>query len=167
MSDAKVLIIMGSINDRPIMEGAKKSLDEFGVSNRMIVASAHRTPARTAELASSAKENGTEVIIAGAGFAAHLAGVIAAHTTLPVIGVPLDSSPLKGIDSLYSTVQMPSGIPVATMSVGSAGAKNAGIFAAQMIALSDKELAEKLVGFRRKMAEKVEAADRELNDGVK
>ena len=163
MSDVKVLIIMGSINDRTIMDGAKKTLDEFGVSSRMIVASAHRTPDKTAKLASEAKANGTKVIIAGAGFAAHLAGVIAAHTTLPVIGVPLDSSPLKGIDSLYSTVQMPSGIPVATMSVGSAGARNAGIFATQVIALSDEELAGKLVDFEKKMAEKVEAADRELN----
>ena len=149
MSDVKVLIIMGSINDRTIMDGAKKTLDEFGVSNRMVVASAHRTPDKTAKLASEAKANGTKVIIAGAGFAAHLAGVIAAHTTLPVIGVPLDSSPLKGIDSLYSTVQMPSGIPVATMSVGSAGARNAGIFATQMIALSDEELAGKTCRFQK------------------
>jgi len=121
----------------------------------MTVSSAHRTPDRTVKLVRAAEKNGVEVIIAGAGAAAHLAGVIAAHTVLPVIGVPIDSSPLKGIDSLYSTVQMPPGIPVASMAIGRAGAKNAGIFTAQILALKDPLIASALRDYRKKMASDV------------
>ncbi len=162
MEKPQVLIVMGSKNDRPIMEEAAKALDEFGVANRLVVSSAHRTPAATAKLASEARAEGVRVIIAGAGFAAHLAGVIAAHTTLPVIGVPLDASPLAGFDALLSTVQMPAGIPVATVSVGKAGARNAGILAAEIIALGDEALTQKLADFRDAMAKKVAAANEEV-----
>ena len=153
---AKVLILMGSDSDLPVMEKTGEMLDEFNIAFDMTVSSAHRTPARTLELVRDAEKNGTEVIIAGAGAAAHLAGVIASHTTLPVIGVPIDSSPLKGLDSLYSTVQMPPGIPVATMAIGKAGAKNAGIFAAQIIGLKDSKVAKALIFYREKMAAAVE-----------
>ncbi|MBI4843450.1 MAG: 5-(carboxyamino)imidazole ribonucleotide mutase [Nitrospirae bacterium] len=148
----KVLIIMGSDSDLPVMENASKLLKEFGIPFKMTVASAHRTPERAVKLAVEAEKNGIGVIIAGAGSAAHLAGVIAAHTTLPVIGVPIDSSPLKGVDALYSTVQMPPGIPVATMAVGNAGAKNAAIFAAQVLQSSNSALAKKLKAYKKKMA---------------
>jgi phosphoribosylaminoimidazole carboxylase PurE protein len=152
----RVLIMMGSDSDLPVMEKTGEMLDEFNIVFDMTVSSAHRTPERTLKLVRDAEKNGTEVIIAGAGAAAHLAGVIASHTTLPVIGVPIDSSPLKGIDSLYSTVQMPPGIPVAAMAIGTAGAKNAGIFAAQIIALKDSTVAKALVSYRKKMAAAVE-----------
>jgi phosphoribosylamine--glycine ligase len=151
----KVLILMGSDSDLPVMEGTAKMLQEFKIPYRMTVSSAHRTPDRTVKLVRDAEKKGVEVIIAGAGAAAHLAGVIAAHTTLPVIGVPIDSSPLEGIDSLYSTVQMPPGIPVATMAVGRAGAKNAGIFAAQIIGLKDRKTAAALKEFKKKMSGEV------------
>jgi phosphoribosylamine--glycine ligase len=151
----KVLILMGSDSDLPVMEGTIKMLQEFKIPYRMTVSSAHRTPERTVKLIRDAEKKGVEVIIAGAGAAAHLAGVIAAHTILPVIGVPIDSSPLEGIDALYSTVQMPPGIPVATMAVGRSGAKNAGIFAAQIIGLKDKKTAAALREFRKKMAGEV------------
>jgi phosphoribosylamine--glycine ligase len=153
---SRVLIVMGSDSDLSVMEKTGQILDEFNIAYDMTVSSAHRTPDRTLKLVRDAEKNGTEVIIAGAGAAAHLAGVIASHTTLPVIGVPIDSSPLKGIDSLYSTVQMPPGIPVATMAVGKAGAKNAGIFAAQIIGLKDSDVAKTLVSYRKKMAADVE-----------
>lgn len=162
MDNPKVLIVMGSDSDLPVMEEASKALSEFGVAHRMAIASAHRTPEKTAALAREAGEKGTRVIIAGAGSAAHLAGVLAANTTLPVIGVPLESSPLSGIDALLSTAQMPAGVPVATMSIGKAGARNAGILAAEILALSDETLARKLADFRKRMAEKVEDADRKL-----
>jgi len=152
---AKVLILMGSDSDLPVMEAATKVLDEFNIPYHMTVSSAHRTPDRTVKLIRSAEKGAVEVIIAGAGAAAHLAGVIAAHTTLPVIGIPIDSSPLKGIDALYSTVQMPPGIPVATMAVGMSGAKNAGIFAAQILGLKDKNIALALKDFKKKMAAEV------------
>ncbi len=156
MKEAKVLILMGSDSDLPVMREAAAALEKFGIGYSMTVASAHRSPARAAELASKARERGIEVIIAGAGAAAHLAGVIAAETTLPVIGVPIDSSPLKGMDALLATVQMPGGIPVASMAIGKAGAKNAGIFAAQILSTRDPEIAGKLAEFRREMAEGVE-----------
>ena len=126
-------ILMGSDSDLPVMEEAAKILKDFGIPYEMTISSAHRTPKRTSEYAQSAEGRGIKVIIAGAGSAAHLAGFIAAETTLPVIGVPIDSSPLNGLDSLLSTVQMPGGVPVASMSIGKAGAKNAGIFAASSI----------------------------------
>jgi phosphoribosylaminoimidazole carboxylase PurE protein len=153
---AKVLIVMGSDSDLPVMENTSKTLEEFNIPHHMTVSSAHRTPDRTLKLVKNAEKDGVEVIIAGAGAAAHLAGVIASHTTLPVIGVPIDSSPLEGLDALYSTVQMPPGIPVATMAVGSAGAKNAGIFAAQILGLKDPRISAALKEYKKKMAKEVE-----------
>ncbi len=152
----KVLIIMGSDSDLHIMEESAKILDAFGVPFDMTVASAHRTPARTLNLVKAAEKNGVDVIIAGAGMAAHLPGVIASHTTMPVIGVPLEASPLKGMDALLSIVQMPPGIPVATMALGKAGARNAGILAVQILARKDAKLAEKLLSHRQEMAKEVE-----------
>jgi phosphoribosylamine--glycine ligase len=151
----KVLIIMGSDSDLSVMENASKLLKEFNIPYKMTVASAHRTPERTIKLAMRAERDGIQVIIAGAGSAAHLAGVIAAHTTLPVIGVPIDSSPLRGVDALYSTVQMPPGIPVATMAVGNAGAKNAAIFAAQILQSGDPKLTGRLKVYKKNMAREV------------
>lgn len=152
----KVLIMMGSDSDLPVMENTVKMLDQFKIPSFITVSSAHRSPDRTEKLVKDARKKGIEVIIAGAGAAAHLAGVIASHTTLPVIGVPIDSSPLGGVDSLYSTVQMPPGIPVATMAVGKGGAKNAAIFAAQILALKDSKVAAALRNFKKKMALEVE-----------
>lgn len=151
----KVLIIMGSDSDFSVMERAAKLLREFKIPFKMTVASAHRTPERAVKLAVEAEGHGIEVIIAGAGSAAHLAGVIAAHTTLPVIGVPIDSSSLKGVDALYATVQMPPGIPVATMAVGSAGATNAAIFAAQVMQFNNTGLAKALKAYKKKMVKEV------------
>ena len=152
MSGPKVIIVCGSEKDLDVMEETKKILDEFGISSELSVASAHRTPERTAEISKNAKANGAKVIIAGAGYAAHLAGAVAANTTLPVIGVPLDVSSLGGLDSLLATVQMPAGVPVATVAIGKAGAKNAGILAAQIIATSDENIAKKLDDHKAKMA---------------
>ena len=143
---------MGSDSDLPIMEAAAKILEDLNISYHMTVSSAHRTPERTVKLIRDAEKGGARVIIAGAGAAAHLAGVVAAHTILPVIGVPIASSPLEGVDALYATVQMPPGIPVATMAIGKGGAKNAGILAAQIIGLSDKKTAAALKAFKKKMA---------------
>jgi phosphoribosylamine--glycine ligase len=151
----QVLIVMGSDSDIPIMEEASKLLKKLGVPYEISIASAHRTPERTIRLASYAEQKGIEVIIAGAGMAAHLAGIIAAHTILPVIGVPIDSSPLHGLDSLLSIVQMPPGVPVATMAIGKAGAKNAAIFSAQIIARKDPEIAKRLKNYKKKIAEEV------------
>lgn len=148
----QVLIIMGSDSDLPVVEEAGKILGEFGVPYEMTIASAHRTPERVMKLAAGAEERGIEVIIAAAGAAAHLAGAVAAHTLLPVIGIPINSSPLQGIDSLLSTVQMPPGVPVAAMAVGKAGAKNAAILAAQIIGRQDKGIMKKLAAFRKRMA---------------
>jgi phosphoribosylamine--glycine ligase len=152
---AKVLILMGSDSDLPVMEGTATVLREFNIPYKMTVASAHRTPDRTLKLVTSSEKEGVQIIIAGAGSAAHLAGVIASHTTLPVIGIPIDSSPLKGIDALYSTVQMPPGIPVATMAIGKAGAKNAGIYAAQILGRQDSRIAKALKDYKKKMAAEV------------
>lgn len=149
-------ILMGSDSDLPVMEEAAKVLKSFGISYEMTISSAHRTPARTSEYAKTAESRGIRVIIAGAGSAAHLAGFIAAETTLPVIGVPIDSSPLNGLDSLLSTVQMPGGVPVASMAIGKAGAKNAGIFAAQILSVADETLREKLKDYRKEQARAVE-----------
>jgi phosphoribosylaminoimidazole carboxylase PurE protein len=150
-----VLIVMGSDSDLPVAEEAGRVLEEFGVLYEMTVASAHRSPELTLALASDAEKRGIEVIIAVAGAAAHLAGVVASHTILPVIGVPVSSSPLQGFDALLSTVQMPPGVPVATMAVGKAGAKNAGIFAAQIMARKDRTLARRLHLHKKKMAAEV------------
>jgi phosphoribosylaminoimidazole carboxylase PurE protein len=152
----KVLIIMGSDSDLPVMEESARTLEKFGIPFDMTVASAHRTPERTLKLVKAAEKNGADVVIAGAGMAAHLPGVIASHTTLPVIGVPLEASPLKGMDALLSIVQMPPGIPVATVAVGKAGAKNAGILAAQILARNDATLKKKLIAHREEMAREVE-----------
>src|SRR6184192_2229694 len=156
MSKPLVSIVMGSDSDFEIMREAGKALDDFGINYEIDVTSAHRSPDRTADYARGAAGRGIRVIIAGAGGAAHLAGVIAAETTLPVIGVPIPSTPLNGLDSLLATVQMPAGIPVATVAVGKAGATNAGILAAQMIALSDKVLADKMTAHKEKLAKGVE-----------
>src|SRR6201997_3066922 len=150
MSKPQVSIVMGSDSDLEIMREAGKALDEFGIAYEMDVTSAHRSPDRTAEFARQAAGRGIRVIIAGAGGAAHLAGVIAAHTTLPVIGVPI-TSVLNGLDSLLATVQMPAGIPVATVAIGKAGATNAGILAAQIIALADTEIAKKMEAHKEKL----------------
>lgn len=155
-------ILMGSDSDLPVMEEAAKILKDFGIPFEMTVSSAHRTPKRTSEYAKSAEGRGIRVIIAGAGSAAHLAGFIAAETTLPVIGVPIDSSPLNGLDSLLSTVQMPGGVPVASMAIGKAGAKNAGLFAAQILATADQKLREALKAHREEMARQVEAKAEKL-----
>lgn len=148
----KVGIIMGSKSDLPAMSEAEKTLQSFGVSSEVKILSAHRSPLATINYAVLARERGLKVIIAGAGGAAHLAGVIAAHTTLPVIGVPMTTRHLKGIDSLFSTVQMPSGVPVATMAIGKSGAKNAAILAAQILALEDKKIEKRLGGFKKRLA---------------
>ncbi|MBI4211538.1 MAG: 5-(carboxyamino)imidazole ribonucleotide mutase [Deltaproteobacteria bacterium] len=163
MHKPQVLILMGSENDLPMMDEATKVLTEFGIAAERHVASAHRTPEKVRDLVLNAESRGISVIIAGAGFAAHLAGVVAAHTTLPVIGVPLDSSPLKGLDALLATVQMPGGIPVASMAIGKAGAKNAGLFAASIIAVADKAVREKLKQYRKDMAEKIEQQDKNIS----
>jgi len=157
-------IIMGSDSDLPVMQAAADALKSFGIAYEMTVASAHRSPEKAANFAATARDRGLKTIIAGAGHAAHLAGVLAAHTTLPVIGVPIDSSCLKGWDSLLATVQMPPGIPVATMAIGKPGARNAGILAAQMMAISDADLAQKLTDFKAKMAEQVEEKARKIEN---
>ncbi len=154
-----VAILMGSDKDHDVMNEAKRVLDEFGVPNEMMVVSAHRTPSDTQRFAQNAEKDGFKIIIAGAGKAAHLAGVIASWTTLPVIGVPLDAS-LGGLDSLLSTVQMPAGVPVATMAIGRSGAVNAGLLAVAILALNDPKLAEKLKEFRLKQAEEIRAKSR-------
>jgi 5-(carboxyamino)imidazole ribonucleotide mutase len=159
MSEAKkqaiVGIVMGSKSDWPTMEAAAKVLDELEIANEAEVISAHRTPDRAIQYAESAKERGLRVIIAGAGGAAHLAGFLAAKTTLPVLGVPMKSSALNGLDSLLSIVQMPAGIPVATFAIGEAGAKNAGLFAAAILALEDKAIGQQLDKFRSRQTETV------------
>jgi phosphoribosylamine--glycine ligase len=157
-------IVMGSDSDLPVMEEAAAMLKKFGIPFEMTVASAHRSPERAMAFATGARERGMKVIIAGAGHAAHLAGVLAAHTILPVIGVPIDSSSLQGLDSLLSTVQMPPGIPVATMALGKSGARNAGIFAAQMLALSDPGVAAAIHRFKKDMATEVERKAEKLKD---
>jgi len=154
----QVLILMGSDSDATVMTSAVETLKELGVTSEMTVASAHRSPARVMRLVSEAPSKGVRVFIVGAGAAAHLGGVVAAHTTLPVIGVPIDSSALKGMDALLSTVQMPPGVPVATVSIGKPGAINAGVLAAQILALSDPVIADRLVRYKKTLEEKVEAA---------
>jgi len=151
----QVGIVMGSDSDLGVMEETAAILRKFGIAFEITVASAHRTPRRAAEFAESARDRGIKVIIAGAGHAAHLAGAMAAHTTLPVIGVPIDSSALQGMDALLSTVQMPPGIPVATVAVGKPGAVNAGILAVQILAVGDPDLADKLADYKAQMAAKV------------
>jgi phosphoribosylaminoimidazole carboxylase PurE protein len=152
-------VVMGSSSDRDVMQGCTDILNELEISHEVRILSAHRTPDRARDYALSASERGIEVIIAGAGWAAHLAGFMAAHTLLPVIGIPIDSSPLQGIDALLATVQMPPGIPVATVALGNGGAKNAAVLSAQILALKYPEIAEKLKLFREQQSEKVIKSD--------
>jgi phosphoribosylaminoimidazole carboxylase PurE protein len=153
--EVRVGVLMGSDTDLPVMSEAGKVLDKFGIGYEMEVMSAHRTPVRTHEYATTAQSRGLKVLIAAAGAAAHLAGVIAANTTLPVIGVPMGTSSLNGLDALLSTVQMPGGIPVATMAIDKAGAVNAAIFAAEILGLSDPDIARKLVEHKEELARSV------------
>jgi 5-(carboxyamino)imidazole ribonucleotide mutase len=154
--DVLVSVVMGSDSDLPVMEEAVKVLTEFAVPHELYLTSAHRTPERTTAFARSAAKRGVRIIIVGAGAAAHLAGVIASQTLLPVIGVPIDATSLNGMDALLATVQMPGGIPVATMAIGKAGAKNAALFAVRILALEDAILQKKLQIYVRKMASEVE-----------
>jgi len=159
MSSPQVLLLVGSPSDLPVILETEKLLTEFGIVYERHIASAHRTPEKVARLAHDAAGRGVQVIIAAAGLAAHLAGAVAAQTTLPVIGIPLAGGSLGGFDALLSTVQMPTGLPVATMAVGTHGAKNAALFAAQILALKDATIADKLVQHRRAMAKSLEEAD--------
>jgi phosphoribosylaminoimidazole carboxylase PurE protein len=154
MPQIKVLIVMGSKRDEQVMLKAAEILDDFNIAYRLEISSAHRSPERTRSLARKAEKEGAKVIIAGAGMAAHLAGVIASHTSLPVIGVPLSGSALSGLDALLSMVQMPSGVPVATMAIGEAGAKNSSILAAEILALSDNRIRKRLDKFRKDLGKK-------------
>lgn len=162
MAQAVVSIVMGSASDWPIMQGAADLLARLQVPYEVVVSSTHRAPQRTATLAREAAQRGIQVIIAGAGGAAALPGAIAAETTLPVIGVPIDSSPLQGLDALLAIVQMPQGVPVATVAIGKAGAANAGILAAQIVALHDAELAARLRQYKAELAAGVERANATL-----
>jgi phosphoribosylaminoimidazole carboxylase PurE protein len=153
---------MGSDSDAPIMSEASRVLKDFSVPHEMVIASAHRSPRRTMLYATSAERRGLKVLICGAGHAAHLAGVVAAHTTIPVVGVPIDSSSLKGLDSILSTAQMPGGVPVATMAIGKGGAFNAGMFAVEVLGLSNPSLKKKLAAYRRKLEKQVAEKDRRL-----
>ncbi len=166
MPDPTITIIIGSDSDFETMKEALPLLGEFGVAYEVEVASAHRSPERLRTYLSDARRRGIKVIIAGAGMAAHLAGVAAAETTLPVIGVPIDSPPLNGLDALLSTVQMPPGVPVATMAIGRSGAHNAALFAVRILALSDPILAEKLVKFKEKLAAEVAAKSERLKTKI-
>jgi 5-(carboxyamino)imidazole ribonucleotide mutase len=162
MSRKKVLILIGSDSDLKAMEEAVNALDEFGIASEVHIASAHRTPDKVHQLADGARANGFGVVIAGAGMSAHLGGVVAANTTLPVIGVPMAAGALQGVDALLSISQMPRGIPVATVTVGPTGAYNAGLLAAAILAVDDEALADKLDDFRKELARKVEEKDAAL-----
>ena len=165
-AQAAVGIVMGSDSDFPVMSEAGKTLAKFGIPFEMEVLSAHRTPARAHEYATTAVKRGLKVVIAAAGAAAHLAGVMAANTTLPVIGVPLGSSSLQGLDALLATVQMPGGIPVATMAIDKAGAVNAAIFAAEILALGDAEIARRLVAHKEELAKAVAEKNAKLQKQI-
>ena len=156
-------IVMGSASDAEVMKLAKSTLEEFGIGSEVRVLSAHRTPQEACEWASSAEKRGLKVIIAAAGVAAHLAGVVAAHTVLPVLGVPMEGGPLNGFDALLSTVQMPKGTPVATLAIGKAGAVNSALFAVRILAQSDPALREKIANHKKKLAEEVLASDKKVN----
>lgn len=157
---------MGSDSDLGVMEEASKALTDFHVPYELVVTSAHRSPKRTTLYVSSAEKRGLRVLICGAGHAAHLAGVVAAQTTLPVIGVPIDSSSLKGLDALLSTSQMPPGVPVATMAIGKSGAKNAGLLAIAILALTEPRLKKQLLAYRKKMEKQVAEKDRKLKRSI-
>jgi len=160
-------ILMGSDTDLPVMSEAAKTLEKFGVPFEMHVMSAHRTPQKAHEYATSAASRGIRVLIVGAGAAAHLAGVIAANTTLPVIGVPLATSALNGLDALLATVQMPGGIPVATMAIDKAGATNAAVFAAEILGLSDAQIAQRLVEHKKDLVRGVEEKNTRLQEQLR
>jgi phosphoribosylamine--glycine ligase len=162
MSNIRVLILIGSDSDAPVMQAAADLLEQFGIACEMTVASAHRSPARVQRLLDEAPARGVKVFIVGAGAAAHLAGMVAAHTTRPVIGVPIDSSALNGLDALLSTVQMPPGVPVATVSIGKPGAVNAAVLAAQILAVGDQALTARLAEYKVQLAQKVEQAAEKL-----
>jgi phosphoribosylaminoimidazole carboxylase PurE protein len=162
VSQPKVAIVLGSDSDYPVIEDMLKVLKDFGIEHELVVSSAHRSPERTQKYAVGLEPRGVQVVIACAGAAAHLAGVIAAHTILPVIGVPIDSSALNGLDALLSTSMMPAGVPVATMGIGKAGASNAAVLAAQILARSDTGLSERLRSYKKKLADRVEQRDDEL-----
>ena len=162
MEKKLVSIVMGSASDLPVMEEAIKMLKELKISFEVMVTSAHRSPERTAQYARNASDQGIEVIIAGAGHAAHLAGVIASNTCLPIIGVPIDSSSLNGLDALLSTVQMPPGVPVATMAIGKSGAKNAALFAAQILANKYSEIKKEIEDYRKRLLADVEEKSKKI-----
>lgn len=162
MSQPKVAIVLGSGSDYPVIEDMLKLLKGFGIEHELTVSSAHRSPERTQRYATELEKRGVQVVIACAGAAAHLAGAIAAHTILPVIGVPIDSSPLNGLDALLSTSMMPAGVPVATMGIGKSGAGNAAVLAAQILARSDPGLSERLRKYKKQLADRVEQQDTEL-----
>jgi len=162
MDQPLVGILMGSDSDLPIMEEVASTLNQLQIAFEISICSAHRSPEKAAQYAKSAEERGIKVLIAGAGAAAHLAGALAAHSLLPVIGIPLSSSPLHGLDALLSTAQMPAGVPVATMALDRAGARNAAILAAQILALRDPRLAARLRGLKEKMAEEIDETDRQM-----
>ena len=157
---AKIAIIMGSDSDMPVMTEAVKVLQDYDVNFQVKILSAHRSPDDTAKFAKNARRQGFSIIIAGAGGAAHLAGVLASHTTLPVIGVPMETKELKGIDSFLSTIQMPSGVPVATVAIGKTGAKNAAILALEILAVTDKAIEKKLDSFKKALVESVRSKNR-------
>lgn len=159
-------IVMGSASDRETMDAARELLARFGVGSEIRVLSAHRTPEQAARWAAQARDAGIKVIIAGAGLAAHLAGVVSAHTTLPVIGVPLEGGPLHGVDALLSTVQMPRGTPVATVAIGKTGAANAALLALRILALSDDSLSKALDSYREELAQETLTADRKAAEHV-
>jgi len=154
-------IVMGSVSDSDIMDECVKTLKDMDINYEITVSSAHRSPDKTRDYAINASHRGIEVLIAGAGWAAHLAGMLASHTTLPVIGVPIDSSPLKGIDSLLSTAQMPPGVPVATMAIGKGGAQNAAIFAAQILALKYSDIATRLDQYKESLKSRARGLEKE------
>ena len=167
VKNPKVSVVMGSNSDWPTMKGCVEMLEKFGLCCELQISSAHRSPEQTALYASQAADRGIEVIIAAAGMAAHLAGVIAANTTLPVIGVPMNSGPLQGIDALLSTVQMPPGVPVATVGIGPAGAKNAALLAIQILAVADKKLVIKLSDYKDELAQDIEKKNQILQEEIK
>lgn len=165
MTGPLVGIVMGSDSDLKFLEETQSMLEKFDIPYEITISSAHRSPQRTGEYSRTASERGLEVLIAAAGGAAHLAGVIASETTLPVIGIPIPSSPIGGVDALYATVQMPGGVPVATMAVGRAGARNAAVLAAQILALKDPALREKVVAYKKELAEGVRKKAEALRAG--
>ncbi|SUZ76931.1 uncharacterized protein METZ01_LOCUS29785 [marine metagenome] len=167
MSKPFVSILLGSQSDLPVMQAAVDILKRLQIECEIKITSAHRTPSITQQFISDAEARGCQVFIAGAGLAAHLAGATASHTTKPVIGVPIDAGPLKGLDALLSTVQMPGGVPVATVAIGESGAKNAGYLAAQILSLGDNELAERVKKDRAATAEKVQSQDQSLQASLK